>query len=81
MSYTYIYIVLINRWCNITVLNARASTEDLSGASKERFGEELEHVLDQFSIIRKLYSEILMQTCREKMFSNTQLGMRVYMKI
>jgi hypothetical protein len=59
-------------------VNARTSVEDIIGASKVRFDEELEQVFDQFTVTRK---EILIQTCGGKLFSNTQFGERVYMKI
>jgi hypothetical protein len=36
------YIVLIGRWCNIIVLNARAPSEGKSDDSKDSFYEELE---------------------------------------
>jgi hypothetical protein len=53
MSHIYIYIYIYeSRWCNITVVNARTSVEDIIGASKVRFSEELEQVFDQFTVIR-----------------------------
>ena len=36
------YIVLRGRWCNIIVLNVRASSEEKSDDSKDSFYEELE---------------------------------------
>jgi hypothetical protein len=35
------YIVLRGRWCNITVLNVRAPSEEKSDESKDSFYEEL----------------------------------------
>ena len=38
------YIVLRGRWCNITVLNLHAPSEDKSDDSNDSFNEELEQV-------------------------------------
>ena len=38
------YIVLRGRWCNITVLNVHALSEEKSDDSKDSFYEELEQV-------------------------------------
>jgi len=38
------YIVLRGRWCNITVLNVHAPSEEKSDDSRESFYEELEQV-------------------------------------
>ena len=38
------YIVLRGRWCNITVLNVHAPSEEKSDESKDSFYEELEQV-------------------------------------
>ena len=43
-----LYIILRGRWCDITVLNAHAPTEDKSGDMKASFCEKLEHVFDKF---------------------------------
>ena len=40
------YIVLRDRWCNITVQNVHATSEDKSDNSKDRFCKELEQVFD-----------------------------------
>jgi hypothetical protein len=42
------FVVLRDRWCNIIVWNSHASTEEKSGASKDRVYEELEQVFDHF---------------------------------
>jgi hypothetical protein len=42
------YIILRGRWCYIIVLNVHAPTEDKIDEMKQRFYEELEHVLDKF---------------------------------
>jgi hypothetical protein len=39
------YIILRGRWCDIIVLNVHAPTEDKIDDMKDRFYEELEHVL------------------------------------
>jgi hypothetical protein len=44
------YIILKGHWCNINVLNVHAPTEDKIYDTKDRFCEELEHVLDKFQI-------------------------------
>jgi hypothetical protein len=38
------YIILRGRWCNITVLNVHAQTEDKIYDIKDRFYEEVEQV-------------------------------------
>jgi exonuclease III len=43
------YMVLRGRWCNITVLNAYAPTEEKSGYLRDNVYEELEQVFDNFS--------------------------------
>jgi exonuclease III len=42
------YIILIDRWCNIIVLNVQAPCEDKSDDVKDNFYEELARVFDQF---------------------------------
>ena len=42
-------IVLRGRWCNITVLNVHAVTEEKSDDSKDSFYEELGQAFDIFS--------------------------------
>ena len=42
------YIVLRGRWCNITVLNMQAPSEEKSDDSKDSFYEELEQVFLTF---------------------------------
>jgi hypothetical protein len=42
------YIILGGRWCNITVLNVHAPTEDKIDDMKGRFYEGLEQVFDKF---------------------------------
>ena len=42
------YIVLRGRWCNITVLNVHAPSEEKSDDSKDSFYEELEQIIDHF---------------------------------
>jgi glycerophosphoryl diester phosphodiesterase len=71
MSYT----VLRGRWCDIIVLNERASTEDKSNDSKDSFCEELEQALEHFP---KYHIEILLRDFNpklggERIFSNLQL--------
>jgi exonuclease III len=42
------YIILKGRWCDITVLNVHAPTEDKDDDIRDSFYEELEQVFDQF---------------------------------
>jgi exonuclease III len=42
------YVILRGRWCDISVLNVHAPTEDKIDDVKSRFYEELERVLDKF---------------------------------
>jgi hypothetical protein len=42
------YIVLRGRWCNITILNVHAPSEEKSEDSKDSFYEEQEQVFDNF---------------------------------
>jgi hypothetical protein len=42
------YITMKGRWCDITVLNVHAPTEDKDDVIKDSFYEELEQVFDQF---------------------------------
>jgi len=42
------YIVLEGHWCNITVLNVHARSEEKSDDSKDSFYEELEQLFDHF---------------------------------
>jgi hypothetical protein len=51
------YIILRGLWCDITVLNVHAPTEDKTDDMKERFYEELAHVFDKFT---KYHTKILM---------------------
>ena len=58
------YIVLRGRRCDIIVLNAHAQSEDKGDDSKDRFHEELDYSrfsIIFISIIRKIYSEILVE--------------------
>jgi exonuclease III len=77
------YILLRGRWCNIIVLNAHTPTEEKGDDSKESFYEELEgfFFIIFLSTVRKFCSEILMQKWGERILSNRQLGIRVYIKI
>jgi hypothetical protein len=42
------YKILRGPWCDISILNVLAPTEDKSDNMKDSFYEELERVLDQF---------------------------------
>ena len=75
------YIVLRGRWCNIIVLNVHAPSEDKSDDSKDSFYEELEQVFDHFPRYHKILSGDFNEKWGERIFSNRQLGMRVYIKI
>jgi hypothetical protein len=43
-----LYSVENGRWCDVTVLNVHAPTEDKDDDTKDSFYEEIEQVLDQF---------------------------------
>ena len=76
------YIGLIGQWHNLIILNVHALSEEKSDDAKDTFYGELVEVFDIFiSIIRKFYLEILMTKWRERIFSNRQLVMRVYIRI
>jgi hypothetical protein len=44
------HVTLNSHWCDITVLNVHAPTEDKDDDIKDSFYEELEQVFDQFPI-------------------------------
>jgi len=69
------YVVLRIRWCKIIVLNALASTEDTSGASKKRFSEELEQAFDQFPGYHKntLFGDFKEKLPTESIFEYTNV--------
>jgi hypothetical protein len=52
------YIILRGRWCDIIVTNVHAPTEDKIDYIRDRFYEELEHVLDRFP---KYHMKILLE--------------------
>ena len=76
------YIVLRGRWGNIIVLNVHAPNEEKSDDPRDSFYEELEQVFD---LLPKYHMKILLRDFIAKwgkrMFSNLQLGMRVYIRI
>jgi hypothetical protein len=76
------YIVLRGPWYNIIVGNVCAPSEEKSDDSKDRFDEELERVFRHFS---KYHMKILLGDFNAKVgreiFSDCQLGMRVYIRI
>jgi hypothetical protein len=69
------YIGLRGCWCNIIVLNAHTSTDEKGDISKNSFFEELAEVFEHFP---KHHMKILLG---ERIFSNRQLGKRVYIRI
>jgi hypothetical protein len=78
MSHT----VLRGRWCNIIVLNVHAPSEEKSVDSKDSINVELQQVFDHFP---KYHMSILlrdfMQKWGQRIFSNHQSEMRVYIRI
>ena len=74
-------IVLRGRWCNIIVLNVHAQSEDNSDDSKDNFYEELEQIFDHFPRYHMKILLMLMQKWGERIFSNRQLGTRVYIRV
>ena len=76
------YIVLRSGWCNIIVLNVHAPSEEKSDSSKDSFYEELEQVFDHFpKYDMKILFGDLTQNWGERIFSNRQLGMIIYIRI
>jgi len=76
------YIVLSGHWCNIIVLNVHASSEEKSDDSKIAFTMNLSMFFLSFPKCHiQIHLEILMQKWGERIFSNRQLGMRVYIRI
>jgi hypothetical protein len=68
------------RWSNIIVLNVHETSEEKNDDSKDSFYEELEEDFDRFP---KYHMKILLGVInakveRERIFSNRQLGIRVY---
>jgi hypothetical protein len=60
----------------------RAPSEEKSDSSKDSFYAELEQVFDQFpEYYMKFCLEILMKKRGERIFSNRQSGMRIYIRI
>jgi hypothetical protein len=43
------YVTPRGCWCNITILNVHASTEEKTDDMKDNLNEEIEHVFDKFS--------------------------------
>jgi hypothetical protein len=70
---SYIYIVSSSRWPNIIVLNAHASIEGISGATKKKFGDPLEQVFYQFPNYHKktLFGDFNAKLRREDIFKHT----------
>ena len=60
----------------------RTSSQDKSNDSKDSFYEELEQVFEHFP---KYHMKIILGDCNvklgERIFSNRQLGIRVYIRI
>jgi hypothetical protein len=73
------YIILRGRWCDITVLNVHAVTEDKIDEVKDRFYKELECIFDKFPKCHmKMLSGDFNAKVGRKYIFNKQLGMRVY---
>ena len=77
------YIVLRGRWCNTIVWNVHAPSEEKSNDSEDSFYEDLEQVFFYHfpEYHTKIFQEILMQNLGVRIFSNRQLGIRVYIRI
>jgi len=76
---SYRPIVLKDRWCNTFVLNMHIPCEEMSDDSKDSFYKELEQVLNH---LPKFHMKIPLGDLMQmgKIFSNRQLGMRVYIR-
>jgi len=76
------YLVLRGPWCNIIVFNVHTPSEEKSDDTKDSFYEELERVFDHVPKYHvKLLLTDIIQNLRGRIFSNRQLGMRVYIRI
>ena len=76
------YTVLRGRWCIITILNVHAPSEEKSDDSKDSFYEELEQVFNHFHMYHmKIVLGGFNAKFGERIFSNQQLEMRVYIRI
>jgi hypothetical protein len=66
-------IVLRGRWCNITVLNVHAPSEEKSNNSKANFYKELEQVFDHFPMyhMKILLGDFNAKVGRENIFKPT----------
>ena len=73
VSSTMLCIVLRVRWCNIIVLNVRATSEEESDNSKDSFCEELEQVCDHFPKyhMKNLLGDFNAKVGRENSFKPT----------
>jgi hypothetical protein len=76
------YIILRGRWCHVIVLKVHAPAEYTIDDVKDSFYEELERVFDKFPKhhMKILLGDFNAKVCSE-MFSNQQLGMKVYRKL
>ena len=75
-------IVLRSRWSYIIVLNTHAPSEEKIGDSKDSIYEELEDVFGHFPKYRmKILLRDFNRKWVERLFTNRQLGMRVYIKL
>jgi len=74
---SYRPIVLKGRWCNTFVLNVHTPSEEKSDDSKDSFYKELVLVLNH---LPKFYMKLPLGDFMQmgKIFSNRQLGMRVF---
>jgi hypothetical protein len=60
------YIILIDRWCHIIVLNVHAPAEDKTEDVKDGFYGELERVFDKFpKYHKKMLGDISAKVVRE----------------
>jgi len=76
------YIVMSGCCFDVIVLKVRAPSEEKSDHSKYSFNEELEQAFDDFPKYQmKIILGYLMQKMGERIFSNRELGMRVYNRI
>jgi hypothetical protein len=77
------YIDLRGPWFNIVVLSVHSSSEEKSDDSKDSRYGELEQVFDHFPRyhMKILLGDFNAKLERERIFSNRQLGLRVYIKI
>jgi hypothetical protein len=76
----YIIFKLRGHWCDIIVLNVHAATEDTIIDLKDRFYEEMEHILNKFPKyhMKILLGDFIAKVGREDIFRQIIGNERLY---